>query len=149
MQFARQTNMDIFMVAGRYTAGTGASRRRRPSSFSYPERAREGCTAELGVPHDLVRRTGADADIDDSRVAEREGDSCSRERGAVALADRGDARRAVDQLAGGRPVVVARGGGRLGCASSPLLKTPAATTPTPRSIQTGSRSSSADWSRSV
>ena len=39
MQFARQTNMDIFMVAGCYTAGTGASRRRRPSSFSSTQSA--------------------------------------------------------------------------------------------------------------
>ena len=56
MQVARQTNMDIFMVAGRYTAGTGASRRRRPSSFKASQSAAGICSE----PSLVLRTTCSD-----------------------------------------------------------------------------------------
>ena len=62
---------------------------------------------------DLLRRPRAETDADDGRVREREGDRRCRQCRPVALADRGDRPRPLDDLRRCIAVVVAPAAGRL------------------------------------
>ena len=119
--------------------------RRQPGRVQLlPERCGDLRPVPLDCAADVVRRAHPRHDRDHGGMPQRILDRRRREGSRRAAHRRPRSGRAIDDRLGGRAVVEVRGRGPPSRLSSPELYTAAATTPTPRSAASGSRSSSAD-----